>query len=129
MNTVYLVDDDDNYRELVQLTLQDDCGVECVHGFARARDLLRHLDGHPPEGSELVLADLHMPEMSGLELVQSIRQLHALPVVILTGAASDTERQACLDAGAVEFLPKPLAYPDLVAMLQDLVRTVRAAHP
>lgn len=129
MQTVFLVDDDDNYRELVQLTLEDDCDVDNVRGFARGGDLLRHLEQHPEEVPGLVLIDLHMPEMSGLELLQRLRQRHAgVPVALLSGGVAPEERQACLAAGAIAFLPKPLAYADLVPLLQGLVRSVGAPH-
>jgi CheY-like chemotaxis protein len=130
MQSVFLVDNDDNYRELLQLTLQEDRGVARVHAFGRAGDLLRHRERHPPDGPALVVADLHMPVMGGLELLRRIRQAHAgLPVAVLSGAVDAQERQACLDAGAIAVRLKPLAYPDLVATLHELLHLNPLAAP
>jgi DNA-binding response OmpR family regulator len=127
MTAVFLVDDDDNYRELVQLTLQDACGVACVHAFRRAGDLLGHLERQAPDGPGLVVSDLHMPGVGGLELLQRIRQRHpGLPVAILSAALDDAQRQACLDAGAAVAVLKPLAYAELVATLHGLLRLTPA---
>ncbi|HET8745127.1 MAG TPA: response regulator [Ramlibacter sp.] len=130
MQAVLVVDDDENYRELVVLTLEDECGVLPVHGFAGAAALLRHLDGGGAEPPRLVLLDLHMPDMDGLELMRQIRQRHpGLPVAFLSGAARPEERAACLAAGATAFLQKPAAYPELVHALGELVRSLPGSDP
>jgi DNA-binding response OmpR family regulator len=130
MISIFLVDDDDNYRELVEVSLQEDCGVDRVQGFARGGLLLQHFAQHPLDVPALLLLDLHMPGTSGLELLQQVRRVHArLPVAFLSGAVVPQEREACLAAGAVDFLLKPLAYADLTALLQELLRTAGAeAH-
>jgi CheY-like chemotaxis protein len=126
MSPVLVVDDDESYRELVMLTLEDQCGVEQVLGFASGRPVLQLLanEGPPPA---LAILDLHMPDMSGLELLRTLRRLAPeLPVAILSGAADDEERAAGLAAGACAFLRKPIAYPELIRLLQGLVRSVHA---
>jgi CheY-like chemotaxis protein len=122
MNPVLVVDDDESYRELLVLTLEDQCGVTQVQGFAGARPLLHHLagEGEPPA---LVLLDLHMPDMSGLDLMAQVRSIAPrVPVAFLSGAAGPEERAACIAAGAAAFVRKPAAYDDLIQVLQDLVR-------
>ena len=127
MKPVIVVDDDESYRELVMLTLEDHCGVARVHGFAGARPLLDYLRSGGGEPAGLVLLDLHMPEMSGLELMRQLRGLDpALPVAFLSGAAAAEERAACLAAGAVAFLSKPVTYGDLARALQELVTSLAA---
>ncbi len=127
MTAVLVADDDESYRELVMLTLEDLCGVDPVHGFASGKPLLRHLAEHPDDPGGLAILDLHMPDFSGVELLGEIRRLAPrLPVAFLSGAAGEDERAACLAAGACAFLRKPVAYPELVAMLQELLRSVGA---
>jgi CheY-like chemotaxis protein len=127
MSPVLVVDDDESYRELLMLTLEDHCGVEQVLGFASGRPLLQHLAtaaGPPPV---LAILDLHMPDMCGLDLLRQLRRLAPdLPVAFLSGAADDDERAAGLAAGACAFLRKPIAYPELIELLQGLVRSVHA---
>jgi CheY-like chemotaxis protein len=123
MNTVLVVDDDDSYRELVVLTLEDQCGIPQVLGFGGGTSLLNHL-GRTPELPELVVLDLHMPETSGLDLMTRIRKVAPeVPIAFLSGAAAPEEREACLAAGACAFMRKPLAYGELIGILQELVRS------
>lgn len=130
MNSVLVVDDDESYRELIMLTLEDHCGVVEVHGFAGGATLLRHLDTGGCTRIGLALLDLHMPGMDGLALISEIRQrCPGLPVVLLSGAACAQEREACLAAGAIAFLEKPTAYADLIRSLADLVRSVAPLQP
>lgn len=128
MNPVFVLDDDESYRELLMLTLEDHCGVSDVQGFSGGRELLRQLGAPGPETPALVLLDLHMPDMAGLELLREIRRVRpSVPVAFLSGGAGDEEREDGLAAGAFAFLRKPVAYPDLIALLQDLVRSL--PHP
>lgn len=120
MNPVLVVDDDESYRELVMLALEDHCGVE-VHGFGSAAPLLQHLGGGA--AAALVLLDLHMADMNGVALLREVQRLQPrLPVAFLSGAAAAEEREACLAGGACAFLRKPVAYTELIRLLQELLR-------
>jgi CheY-like chemotaxis protein len=128
MNPILVVDDNETYRELVVLTLQDHCGVP-VHDFDSAAALQQHLAMLAGAEPALILLDLHMPGLGGLELLQEIRtRAPAVPVAFLSGAAAPAEREACLAAGAFAFLRKPVAYADLVRGLQDLVQSVQSGR-
>lgn len=130
MDAVLVIDDDESYRDLVVLTLEDQCGASEVRGFHAARPLLEYLARSDRAGVGLVLLDLHMPDMDGLALMAEIRKLDArVPLAVLSGAAAAEERAAVLAAGAVAFLHKPVAYGELVLALQGLVRgAANAAH-
>jgi two-component system, NtrC family, nitrogen regulation response regulator GlnG len=129
MNPILVVDDDDSYRELLVLTLEDHCEAGEVRGFPAGAPLLQHLaDGGVPPA--LVLLDLHLPGVTSVELMERIRALHPqVPVAFLSGAAEDEVREACLAAGAVAFLHKPVAYTELIGMLQGLVRSITTSAP
>lgn len=128
MDAVLVIDDDESYRDLVMLTLEDQCGAREVRGFAGARPLLEYLARADRAGVSLVLLDLHMPDMGGLQLMAEIRKLDArVPLAVLSGAAAAEERAACLAAGAVAFLHKPVVYGELVLALQGLVRAAAGA--
>jgi CheY-like chemotaxis protein len=121
MNSVLVLDDDDNYRELVLATLEDHCGVQSVVGFASGDALLRHF-ASGGQWPDLVLVDYHMPDMHGLEVLQHLRARGIdVAVALISGGADGSERNACLTAGAVAFLEKPVSFAQLAAQLQELV--------
>ena len=130
MTTVLVVDDDESYRSLVVLTLEDECGLSGVKDFPGGGALLRHVDAHRGESPGLVLLDLHMPDMDGLAVLRELRRREPqVPVAFLSGAAAAEERDACLAAGAVAFLRKPIAYAELTGMLQELVQSCGSPDP
>jgi CheY-like chemotaxis protein len=129
MHSVFVVDDDESYRELVQLTLEDHCGVASVQGFEGAGSLLRHL-AQAQDAPCMLLLDLHLQGHTGVDLLRQLRSSGIqAPVAFLSGAALPEERAACLAAGAIAFLSKPVAYADLVQALRELVDSVDAARP
>jgi CheY-like chemotaxis protein len=70
---------------------------------------------------DMVLMDVMMPEMGGYETMRRIRQdarFAHLPIFALTASALKGERERCLDAGASEYLPKPLDSSQLLQLLQ-----------
>lgn len=83
-------------------------------GLELARDL------HP----DLILLDLHLPDMPGhevLRLLQSYPETRALPVVVLSAHSTKSGTQRLLDAGAVEYLSKPLDVAEFLAIVDRLV--------
>jgi two-component system sensor histidine kinase/response regulator len=70
---------------------------------------------------DLVLMDIQMPVMGGLEAARCIRQNpahHALPIVALTAAGFNEDRDLCFEAGMNDYLMKPFEYKDLIEVLQ-----------
>ncbi|MBS2035498.1 response regulator [bacterium] len=77
-------------------------------------------------GFDLILMDIHMPEMDGLEAIQILRaEGHRLPIVALTALASLEDEQMCLNAGATAFLSKPFDPDRLEQLLQASVELSR----
>jgi CheY-like chemotaxis protein len=73
---------------------------------------------------DLILMDIQMPGMDGLEAIRQIRmdtQLHAIPIIALTALAMEGDRQRCLDAGATEYLAKPVRLKALSQLMQTLL--------
>jgi CheY-like chemotaxis protein len=82
---------------------------------------------------DLILMDCHMPEMSGYEATQKIRQLEkewgrpAVPIVALTAAAMDGDRDVCIAAGMNDYLTKPIGIKSLKAVIEKNVAKNRLA--
>jgi CheY-like chemotaxis protein len=118
MTTILIVDDDDVDREAAERCL---AGVDALR-VLRAGDGNRALellgDGETPD---LVLTDLRMPGMDGLELVDRLKNDHpALPVVLMTSQGSEQVAVRALQAGAASYVPKG----ELKYSLLDTVRQV-----
>ncbi|HKP61270.1 MAG TPA: response regulator [Polyangiales bacterium] len=93
------------------------------------RSALVELDAHP--NVEIVLMDIMMPEMDGYEAMRHIRKdprFRLLPIVALTAKAMQGDREKCLEAGATDYLPKPIDPERLVALLHERLRPVEALH-
>jgi CheY-like chemotaxis protein len=91
-------------------------GVETVE---RARE----------EVPDLILMDIQMPKMDGLEATRLIRsddRLHAIPIVALTALVLAGDKARCLEAGADEYLRKPIRLQNLLATIESLLADRRA---
>jgi CheY-like chemotaxis protein len=87
------------------------------------REALAFLEEHP--GTNIVLMDVMMPVMNGLEVTREIRkhsQLANMPVVAITAKAMQGDKEACLQAGADAYVPKPVEK----AVLLDTMNTLLA---
>ena len=114
--TVAVVDDDPRVRQLLKEEIQDE--GHCVLIFESAESFL---DTAPMEEIDLVLLDLMMPGMDGLECLQLLQQRsahHSLPRIVVVSALSDPSKQRqVLDAGAESYVIKPDLFERLPTLL------------
>ncbi len=75
---------------------------------------------------DLVLLDINMPGMNGLDLCREIRADAAIPIIMLTVRDSEADKVAALDAGADDFVTKPFSTPELLARMRAVMRRVPA---
>jgi CheY-like chemotaxis protein len=122
---ILLAEDDAEMRALVSGDLRR-AGysvVECADGGA----LLRRLDSTSGEeglGVDLVVADVRMPELTGLEVLERLRGTDPFtPYIIVTAFGSTETRRAALRLGAVAVLDKPFEIRDLLRMIEGAVGT------
>lgn len=115
---VLLVEDHDSNREVLARRLTRR-GFDVVS----APDGMQAINRFQAEKPDLVLMDISLPTMSGIEAFEMIRQMdggRAVPIVALTAHAMDSMRQKCEAVGFTAFLTKPLEFERLVSCIQSL---------
>lgn len=118
MRSVLLIEDDDAARRALRLALSDE-GYKVLEA-AGGREGLRQMDHHP----DLVLLDLVLPDLDGLDVLRTIRAASDVPVVIVSGRSDDRDVVAGLHRGADDYVTKPLSAAVLKARLTALLRRV-----
>jgi len=118
--TALIVDDSASIREMVAYTLRE-AGFAVLEGIHGA-DALEKLGAHR---ADVIITDLNMPVMDGLQLIRSVRanpSHKGTPILMLTTEADDTKKSAGREAGATGWLVKPFDP-------EKLVQTVRKVCP
>jgi len=114
---ILVVDDDPMVASTVQRVLRPEgYDVEVALGGAQALEQAR---AHPPD---LVVLDLMMPGIDGLEVCRQLRTGGNLPILMLTARSGTADRVRGLDTGADDYLVKPFAYAELLARVRALLR-------
>jgi DNA-binding response OmpR family regulator len=121
---VLVIDDDDDIRGLV-VTLLERAGIT-VHDAPNGRDGLREFHSWRPD---LVVLDVSMPELDGWNVLDRIRDMSAVPVLMLTARGDELERVRGLQAGADDYVVKPFGKQELVARVQALLRRAAQGTP
>jgi CheY-like chemotaxis protein len=123
---VLIVDDD--IRNIFSLTsVLESHDVEVLHA-ERGKDGILILEQTP--GVDVALIDIMMPDMDGYETIKQIRrhsQLTDLPLIAVTAKAMKGDRQKCLDAGASDYIAKPVDIELLLALVRVWVARSREA--
>ncbi len=92
-----------------------------------ANNGLEAFDLFKSERPDLIISDLAMPELNGLELTEAVRRLAATPIIVLSVREAESMKIAALDGGADDYLTKPFSVPELLARVRAQLR--RSAEP
>jgi two-component system KDP operon response regulator KdpE len=114
---ILVVDDDPQIRRVMKATL-----VAKHYEVIEARTGEEALEALPREMPNLVLLDMNMPGMGGLETCRAIREGSEIPVVILSVRNSEKDKVAALDAGADDYVTKPFSIEELLARIRAALR-------
>ncbi|CAD7816164.1 Polar-differentiation response regulator DivK [Chryseobacterium aquaeductus] len=117
---ILIVDDDPRNIFALKLTLKAR-GFK-IESCTMAQEAIQILDKNL--GIDLVLMDMMMPEMDGYEAVKIIRKTHNIkhiPVIAVTAQAMEEDRQKCLDAGAQDYVKKPIDVDQLLNAIEKLL--------
>lgn len=125
---ILIVDDEPNIIELVKLYLEQ-AGYTC----SEARDGQAALDQHDRVDPDLIVLDLMLPGMDGIEVTREVRRRGETPIIMLTARSEDIDRIVGLEVGADDYLTKPFNPRELVARVKAILRradpALRAARP
>ena len=114
---ILVVDDDPQIRRVMKATL-----VGHSYEVVEARTGEEALEIFPKESPNLVLLDMNMPGMGGLETCRAIRGASDTPVIILSVRNTEKDKVAALDAGADDYVTKPFGIEELLARIRAALR-------
>ena len=124
MAGILVVDDEENIRNLVKAYLHAE--GYAVHSAADGVQGLAAFRRYQPD---LVILDVMLPGMDGLEVLQQIRRESDVYVLMLTAKSEETDRVVGLTVGADDYLTKPFSPRELVARVKAILRRGRSASP
>ncbi|MDX1995964.1 MAG: response regulator transcription factor [bacterium] len=116
---ILIVEDDEDTAEIV-CTLLADAGYQAM-AVDRGETALDEIANLSPS---LVLLDLNLPDIHGLDVLRMVRTHSFLPMIVLSGYGKDRDRVAALEAGADDYMAKPFSPEELIARVRALLRRV-----
>jgi len=120
MKTVLIADDKPAGRDLVR-TVLDSCGYDVIEAVDGKDALQQARHAHP----DLIILDLHMPELDGFQVIAELRsepEFASTPIVALTASAMQGDRERAMSAGFTGYLTKPIRLSDLRREVERLLR-------
>ena len=116
---ILLADDDEQLQRALRITLTAR-GYEVLQARDGAEAIDLAANGHP----DLIVLDLGMPRVEGLDVIRAVRSWSSVPILVLSGRTDSTEKVEALDAGADDYVTKPFAMDELLARIR-----ARSRHP
>ena len=120
MELIYVIEDDDNIRDLIKIALEG-FGYQ-VKAFETAEDALQKIGADKPD---LGVFDLMLPGMDGLAAIRIIRRnpdIREMPIIVLTAKDKELDKVIGLDGGADDYMTKPFGVLELAARIRLQLR-------
>ncbi len=123
MTRVLVVDDEPQILRALRINLR--VRDYDVHVAATGAEALEVAGRYPPD---LVILDLGLPDLDGVEVIQGLRGWTKAPIIVLSGRADSVDKVEALDAGADDYITKPFGVEELLARMRAAVRRTGAAE-
>lgn len=120
VHTLLFIEDDDQIRLALRLALEDE-GYEVMEAADGRSGLERFAEREP----DLVLLDLRLPDISGFDVCRTLRARSIVPIIMVTAQADTYDMVAGLEAGADDYVRKPVVPKELAARIRALLRRVQ----
>ena len=114
---ILVIEDDTTVRHLIATTL-DTHGYE----YESAKNAEEGLDRASQEEPDVILLDLGLPDLDGIEVIKKIRSWSNMPIIVISARSEDADKIEALDAGADDYLTKPFSVDELLARLRVIQR-------
>ncbi|CAN5827262.1 response regulator transcription factor [soil metagenome] len=117
MGSILVVEDEPTIADALKYALERE-GF-CVEVAADGRQALQRFRSNPPM---LVLLDLMLPEMPGLDVCRIMRRDSMVPILMVTAKDAETDKIVCLEMGADDYITKPFSMPELISRIRAHLR-------
>lgn len=114
---ILIVDDEKSIRSFLQVSIETQ-GYKCIEAENGSCALMLAFSRNP----DILILDLGLPDMDGLEVIKKIRTMSHMPIIIISARGRDREKIEALDAGADDYLTKPFSVPELLARIRVILR-------
>ncbi len=123
-NRVLVVDDEKLIVKGLRFSLeQEGMEVDCAYDGESALNMIREQE------YEIVLLDIMLPKMSGLEVCQQVREFSAVPIIMLTAKGDDMDKILGLEYGADDYITKPFNILEVKARIKAIIRRTKKQQP
>ena len=114
---ILVVEDDSSVKNLIATTLKahDYQYLVAMNG----KEALLEASSHNPD---IMLLDLGLPDMDGIEIIKNIRSWSNMPIIVISARSEDSDKIGALDAGADDYLTKPFSVEELLARIRTTIR-------
>jgi DNA-binding response OmpR family regulator len=121
---ILIIDDDPGIRKFVRANLE-----AREYGVLMAADGKEGLEVLERELPDLILLDIMMPKMDGLEVCRRVREWSKTPIIMLSARDEEMDKVKCLDCGADDYLTKPFSLIELLSRIRAVLRRVQDTSP
>ncbi|TWH47170.1 DNA-binding response OmpR family regulator [Sporomusa sp. KB1] len=121
---ILIVEDEQKIARFLQMELEHEGFKTFIESNGRIA-----LDRIIQESYDLVLLDIMLPEMDGIEICKRVRELSEIPIIMLTAKDDVIDKVTGLDIGADDYITKPFATPELIARIRAALRKNKTSPP